>query len=526
MINEYLQCDQCKYFVWLPYENGRFPSPRSSQSPAKRHAVSPLRNPANFGVDDVNAAFFSALDPALSDFGHAPSQLPVALPSAQPSSSHITGIKAKTRCASKPCTRQATATCSKSMCKTCCTRDVSAVCFNKAHNKGSRPVTTSADPFHLPRPIPSVPLRLPTSTSGFDASASALSFTEPVSVSGLSVASGSEYSEPRPFYFGKPVPPALAADYNQHRQERELREQSDASRTENERRIKHTILLVAYLQRTEDPIPLPLQDIKTWPTLNLTHLPHLVAQLGLENGDNLELYIRSDHGNFWIPTLDHSMTVKTDEKVYIRQKGVHTALQPSTFSNPMAYSGSPSGSLKTPTRKRARELSPPSSRPSKIFHLDLTGDSDEFDFDGAISSPPNLEPLSLSPAPVPSQAYGLGLVTTASASESDDEIGLDRIWLSGSVVTPRALGVVWPQQIYVRDMAQAFTFLASSVGHGDLPVRFSHVFNGMPFKQSTYHLNRNFWANLPLHLRESARSLPRNPAGLWTTWRKGKPGWK
>ncbi|KAF8808811.1 hypothetical protein BYT27DRAFT_7337527, partial [Phlegmacium glaucopus] len=282
------RCNACSYFVWLPFENSGSPSPGLQRSgnitPRHQQAFSPLRNDVNVGLNMANSI---PIDPALGGFNSTTSRLP-----AQPAGSLAGRSKEKKSCTSRPCSRLATATCSKAMCKTCCIRDVVAICFNKAHNSGRRPVSTSDDPFHLARPVPSIPLRLPTSTdtSGFDFSA--LSFVSPSlpSLPTLSIPPGAVdppaltpsstgETETNPFYFGKPVPSALVADWNRRKQEREARQKSETSRMENERRIKHTVLLVAYLEDMAEPIPLPLQDINTWPTLNLAHLPHLVAQL-------------------------------------------------------------------------------------------------------------------------------------------------------------------------------------------------------------------------------------------------------
>jgi len=102
----------------------------------------------------------------------------------------------------------------------------------------------------------------------------------------------------------------------------------------------------------------------------------------------------------------------------------------------------------------------------------------------------------------------------------------DELWALGSVLTPPQLGVKWPQKMYVCDMAQAFTFLEDLADTGELPDRFSKVFNGMPWKSSTYHLNRHFWDGLPEILKQEACTLPRmHDVGLWAAWRKGKPGW-
>ena len=47
-------------------------------------------------------------------------------------------------------------------CKPCCERSL-AICQFKGHNAGQRPVSTSDNPTHLARPVPSAPLYFPSS---------------------------------------------------------------------------------------------------------------------------------------------------------------------------------------------------------------------------------------------------------------------------------------------------------------------------------------------------------------------------
>ncbi|KAF8869213.1 hypothetical protein CPB84DRAFT_1856627 [Gymnopilus junonius] len=271
----------------------------------------------------------------------------------------------------------------------------------------------------MPRPLPLFPLHLPTLMDTVTSDFLALSSTSPfvssplddpsvsvsVSVSASAFPSGSISSSvsiipdaslptvnQHPFRFVKPIPAAVATDWDRCHWERELRQQSEASRAENEQWIKHTVLLLAYLQDTAELILLPLQDIKTWPTLNLMHLTHLPAQLGVLSFDELDLYVCSSHSNFWIPTVDHSMTIKMDDKIFIRRKGVQTGPHPSALVSHSEPLDATSGSFRTPTRKCPWELTPPSMRPSKIPHIDLTLDEPQV-------SPPSspFQPLSLSP---------------------------------------------------------------------------------------------------------------------------------
>ena len=69
---------------------------------------------------------------------------------------------------------------------------------------------------------------------------------------------------------------------------------------ENERWMKHSVLLVAYLQEDGQPTMFPLQDIKTWPTLNLSQLTSLSSQLGLSELANFSLF--DPQNTIWIPT--------------------------------------------------------------------------------------------------------------------------------------------------------------------------------------------------------------------------------
>ncbi|KAF8967558.1 hypothetical protein BDZ97DRAFT_2073594 [Flammula alnicola] len=498
----YRRCTRCSYFAWWPFEDAA-----ASTSPSAvtthplgdfpRPAYSPVRNIGyNQSTSLPHRPSTPQIDPVL-----ACSTMDVQTLSA-PTQPFITGRQGhrpgKAVCSSSPCTRLLTASCTNGMCKTCCMKN-SSVCMYKGHNKGRRPVSTSNDPFHMPRPLPALPL---LSTMTIDPSSS---LALPVSRASLR------------------VPPLLAADHNRRRQDRELRQESEASRVENERRIKHAVLLVAYLKDASPPTFFPLQDIKTWPTLNLRRLPHLYGQLGLDSADVLELYVSSAYGKFWIPTLDHSMTVKTEQQVFIRRQGVVTVQHPSTVMDPFMFSSKePTGALdlgpQTP-RKRARNSSPPLARPLKISCIDLT--SDESPLSSPVAVPSSPCPLSSPSHSPPSATASYACSGSLNSMESDS----DQLWLSGSVLTPPQMGVIWPQKLYARDMAQAFAFLADVTATDDLPARFSRVFNGMRWKPSTYHSNRSFWFALPEHIKQEARLLPRTPEGIWTVWRKGKPGW-
>lgn len=95
-------------------------------------------------------------------------------------------------------------------------------------------------------------------------------------------------------------------------------------RAENQKHLHHSILLVAYLADDSDALVIPLQDIPTWPMLNLSQLPDVSKKLGEVDLSQLELFLVRD--GFWNLTLDYAMLVKTNEKVFVRKRGFLSGL--------------------------------------------------------------------------------------------------------------------------------------------------------------------------------------------------------
>ena len=62
----------------------------------------------------------------------------------------------------------------------------------------------------------------------------------------------------------------------------------------------------------------PLQDIKMWPTLNLSQLTSLPSQLRLSELTNFSLF--DPQNMIWIPTVDHALLVITNQKIYVRRR--------------------------------------------------------------------------------------------------------------------------------------------------------------------------------------------------------------
>ena len=400
----------------------------------------------------------------------------------------------KTRCAKAPCTHIAAGLCTNQMCKSCCEKLESVVCFFKNHNRGRRPVSISDNPAHLARPLPQEPLRSIAADASVTLGSNA--FTSAVGDMPLLGPSFVNQDFSGAFSFRKPVPLALAEDYKRRREEREIRQQAELSRNENERRMKHSVLLVTYLQEDDQPTMLPLQDIKTWPTLNLSQLMSLPSQLGLSDLDNFSLF--DPQNMIWIPTVDHAFPVTTNQKIYMRRRDL-VMCGPTSSSIPVFE----------PMRSSQKRTSCGSLSPA---HSTISARRDySHDYAGLSSVPSSPSRFSSPP------------------TNCDDDIGdspnPDLEWEFGTVPTPKGATTIWPQGMYVRDMAKGFDLLQLRGSGQTVASRFLEVFLGMVWKESTYHKNRKFWLGLSASTQQQARKLPCTQEGLWTVWRKTQPTW-
>ncbi|KAI0348805.1 hypothetical protein OH77DRAFT_1552615, partial [Trametes cingulata] len=105
---------------------------------------------------------------------------------------------------------------------------------------------------------------------------------------------------------------------------------------------------------------------------------------------------------------------------------------------------------------------------------------------------------------------------------------LDRLWSLGIVHTPPLQHRSWPFGIFARDMGIAMLMLGDATAATDntLPMRFSAVFQGRPFKNATYNAQRLAWLNSPEEQRQWILRQPRTKAGLWTECRRELKGWQ
>jgi len=354
------------------------------------------------------------------------------------------------------------------MCKGCCEKSA-AVCFFKNHNGGQRPFSHSDDPAHIPRPLPATPLLLPNflpiptvDSAGTGTGPDRGENRGRISEDGLQ---GAAVFTPDEFSFRKPIPKALADNYKWRCAERDTRIELEASHSKNQRRINHTVILVVHLTDS-DPLLLPLQDIKTWPTLRLSQISSLPDLLGLPDLSSLELFV--SRLGFWTSNLDFAMAVKTDDRIYIRKKGL-TTVGPSSV--PLAALPVMDLGPLTPRKRKAHLFVTPSPA-SKVPRLDPECDS------------------SVLSSPIPPSASCIIELDDAELDDRDD------FWNHGFVLTPNDEHLKWPQGMYVCDMAKGFALLSNTLD-STLATQFPMIFRGRPWKPSMYHANRKFWLGLP-----------------------------
>lgn len=105
-------------------------------------------------------------------------------------------------------------------------------------------------------------------------------------------------------------------------------------------------------------------------------------------------------------------------------------------------------------------------------------------------------------------------------TDCDDDSGAspnpDLEWELGTVPTLKGVATVWPQWMYVRDMAKGFGLLQLRGSGETIASRFLEVFLGMVWKELTYHENRKFWFGLSVSTQQQARKLARAQEGFWT----------
>ena len=298
-----------------------------------------------------------------------------------------------------------------------------------------------------------------------------------------------------------------AAQVNAKKQEQAARDASEAARNHATRAKTHRVTLILFDTTGKKRRYFPLQDISTWPMLQISTVSGLLDRLNFSTASELEIYAGCHGGHpVWFD-LDYIMEVKTDQIVYLRPVGVdidlsllrdkamqltaHSATSTPSSSSLIDLSDYPALAPK-PSTKRAvivlEDDTDTSPSPSKRYRLADPGATDDVE------------------------------VVNISALENVDDI-----WATGAVfcpLTPKP----WPHAMYVRDTAKGFELLSGTSGER-LSERFPQVFPGHKFSSTTYHRNRKFWDELPLATRLAAKALPRTDDATWNVWRAKQPSW-
>ncbi|KJA13705.1 hypothetical protein HYPSUDRAFT_209324 [Hypholoma sublateritium FD-334 SS-4] len=244
--------------------------------------------------------------------------------------------------------------------------------------------------------------------------------------------------------------------------------------------------------------------ISPWPMINIQTISGLADLLGVSDLSGLDLY--ATKSNCWIPTVDFVMSIKTDERIFIRKHGLLPGT--SRFLDSMPVSLSDVFST-PPRRKWPYESSPTTCSPTPKTRR--------------FASPSACSPPSPTPRVHVTSLEENEESAMMSATHLDDELN-DQDWALGFVLTPTST-LPWPAGMFVRDMAKGFDLIAAS-RQKLLEERFVAIFPGKPYKHSVFFRNRGFWNGLSAQACLDARSLPRTKAGLWTEWRKTHLSWK
>ena len=97
----------------------------------------------------------------------------------------------------------------------------------------------------------------------------------------------------------------------------------------------------------------------------------------------------------------------------------------------------------------------------------------------------------------------------------------DILWAQGYVYVPE--GKSWPDGMYARDMAWAFTEMRKECK--DIKARFRKVFPGTNWVKATYYRQLDAFIGSTAREIDQCRRLGRSPTGLWANWRGNSSGW-
>ncbi|RXW23665.1 hypothetical protein EST38_g2182 [Candolleomyces aberdarensis] len=268
---------------------------------------------------------------------------------------------------------------------------------------------------------------------------------------------------------------AWATQLNAKKQEQAAHNANKAARNRANRAKSHQVTLVLFDVTGTKWQYSPLQDIFTWPVLQLSAISGLVGCLGVSMASELEVYAGCHSGHPLWSDLNYIMDVKTNQFVYLHPVGVDIDL--SLLCN-KAMQPTACPTVLTPALFSFINLSNyPAATPelsTKCSVIDLDNDSD----------------TDMSPSKRCCPADNIKIVNVSVLGNADD------IWTTGAVFCP-LMSKPWPHAMYVWDTAKGFELLSGTSGEW-LSQQFPQVFPGHKFSSTTYHHNCKFWDELPL----------------------------
>ena len=395
--------------------------------------------------------------------------------------------------------------CASQWCRKHCVALYQGVCPSKKHKKPSAggattdlpsssasPATTSAPLVALPSVV--TPALVPLAPPFPMASSVAVLPTEaPDVLPRFSSLLGPAFSD------------TLARDF-ELREERRLQE---ATRIENERRVKQTVKVFAWTLNGQEPTVCHFQSGFIWPFFNISYsVLECVGLIKASDKNSLEYYNDDEYVGYWSRLeVGHVFEVREGHSIFLRSADVSSCpgfkerLAHFRSNAPIFYSQLARereyvrNNLKTYDTWSIPSSTPQKRKASSSPRVSSSSPSPT----PLISSSPDiieLKPKSKLPLPTASNPIPI----------SDDERSTE-----------------WPRNFYVCDIVDCFKDCKTSVKRGGKKIRtlkavFSEHFPGVDFKPSTYHDQRTIWRNAPEHLRRKFLEAGHTTAGTWMSF--------
>ncbi|KAJ7877877.1 hypothetical protein B0H13DRAFT_2279160 [Mycena leptocephala] len=528
---DYQVCTPCGYFRWLDPAAAMGANVRAQRRLAGAPAngappFPPPDNPEDWWARSPPSHALEWIDPALAMpvYSQAlppmpPPSQPRPLPGPSSQMPSVSQTSSKPFYASGTCGRRALSKdCSHNMCKTCCEGQKKG-CSLASHRTLSAVQASSSrgDPSALSRPPPMFPPSLPPTPSAFDDAAGTLPLKE----------------------YRKPMNEEWARRYNANHTEREERKAAEEQRRQQQLTYDRQVAFYCWTQDGEEPEFARLQGITTFPKLNMADHPKLLTVFGLTIDDNIWIY-DPDGGSFMREDVNHIMEVIPHQRILTRLAGVkkcpgvdelidkHCRNRAATNSGRRAL---PAASHKRKSPHDGNVVFPPSLKTSQSALLARPSTPPSPRSSSSSSPRSSTSPIIDLSSPPPSRSSSRQSSSSSARSSPlpppaarTAPYDPDSLWAEGRVFVQSGLGE-WPNGVYVRDMARAFSIIKKR-GNGTLPEWFLGVFDTVgTFPKANWHKQVAAWELCSMEERDMAAALPRTPETLWTTWRARSSGW-